>query len=393
MIDPQGLDVATAFPLAQTRKPHILYLIPNDWYFWTHRLHLARAAREAGYEVTVATLPGDYVASIKAEGFNFEPLKLQRLGATPRTELRTIANIISLHRRLRPQIVHQVTLRVVLYGSIAARLTKIPTVNAITGLGYLFIANGWREKIARRILAFAYRSCLAGKRVRTIFQNDDDLSFFIKQRILRRNRTALIAGAGVDAQRFAPAPEPTGTPVILLTARMLRDKGILELVEASRILKQRGHQIRVILAGMLDPGNPSAITQMEVMAWQKEGVVEWIGHQNDVPRLIAQSQLVCLPSYREGLPLSLIEAASCGRPIVTTDVPGCRDIVRHGVNGLLVPMKNPVALAEALEKLLGDPELRQKMGANGRALVLEKFTQETVIQQTLNIYQSLLTDK
>jgi glycosyltransferase involved in cell wall biosynthesis len=391
IIGPSTLAADSASSLKPAAQPRILYLIPNDWYFWTHRLRLARAARAAGYAVTIATLPGEYVERIKAEGFDFEPLQLQRLDATPLTEGRTIANIVALHRRLQPQLVHQVTLRVILYGSIAARLTGVPTVNAVTGLGYLFTSNQWREKIMRRALTLAYRFCLANKNARTIFQNEDDRSFFVQQRILPERRTALIAGAGVDTTLFTPQPEPVGTPVILLTARMLRDKGVVELVEASRLLKQRGQQVRVMLAGMLDPGNPTAIGETELRGWQTEGLVEWVGPRSDVPDLLAQSHIVCLPSYREGLPLSLIEAASSGRPIVTTDVPGCREIVRAGWNGLLVPPKDPVALADALQKLLLAPAMRQEMGAKGRALVLEKFTQELVIRQTLDVYKSLMT--
>lgn len=394
MMDSNALQVSSALhPNIQTHKPHILYLIPNDWYFWTHRLHLARAARDAGYDVTIATLPGEYVEQIKAEGFHFHPLKLQRLNATPLTELRTIMDIVKLERRLQPELVHHVTLRVVLYGSIAAKLTRLPSVNAITGLGYLFIASGWKEKLLRAFLSWVYQICLSGNRVCTIFQNEDDRGTFLERKILRKDRTILIAGAGVDTQRFAPTPEPAGAPVILLTARMLRDKGIGELVGASRILKQRGYDFRVVLAGMLDPGNPTAITAGEINAWQKEGLVEWVGHQNDIPRLLAESHIVCLPSYREGLPLSLIEAASCARPIVATNVPGCREIVRDGWNGMLVPAKNAEALADVLQKLLLDEGLRKSLGNNGRQFVLKKFTQEIVIEQTLQVYESLLQEQ
>ncbi len=394
MMESNALQVNSALhPHLQLQKPRLLYLIPNDWYFWTHRLHLARAARDAGYEVTIATLPGEYVEQIKAEGFHFHSLKLQRLNATPLTELRTVADMVALERRLQPDIAHHVTLRVVLYGSIAAKLTGVPSVNAITGLGYLFIASGWKEKLLRALLSLMYRICLSGKRVCTIFQNEDDRGAFLERKILRKDRTILIAGAGVDTQRFAPTPEPAGAPVILLTARMLRDKGIGELVGASRILKQRGYEFRVVLAGMLDPGNPTAITESEINAWQKEGLIEWVGHQSDIPRLLAESHIVCLPSYREGLPLSLIEAASCGKPIVATNVPGCREIVRDDWNGILVPAKNPEALADALQKLLADETLRKNMGNNGRQFVLEKFTQEIVIEQTLQVYESLLQEQ
>jgi glycosyltransferase involved in cell wall biosynthesis len=197
----------------------------------------------------------------------------------------------------------------------------------------------------------------------------------------------LIPGAGVDTERFSPVEEPVGEPVILLTARMIRDKGIGELVEASRILKARGCKAHIVLAGMLDNGNPTAISEKEIRGWEQEGLIEWLGPRTDIPLLLANCNIVCLPSYREGLPLSLIEAASAGRAIVTTNVPGCRDIVKDGWNGILVPARNAEALADALQRLLESPEERRRMGINGREKVLAGFTRESVAKETLKVYE------
>ena len=225
--------------------------------------------------------------------------------------------------------------------------------------------------------------------MQTVFHDAalDDREFFVRERVVDPAKTVLIPGAGVDTERFSPVEEPVGEPVILLTARMIRDKGIGELVEASRILKARGCKAHIVLAGMLDNGNPTAISEKEIRGWEQEGLIEWLGPRTDIPLLLANCNIVCLPSYREGLPLSLIEAASAGRAIVTTNVPGCRDIVKDGWNGILVPARNAEALADALQRLLESPEERRRMGINGREKVLAGFTRESVAKETLKVYE------
>lgn len=372
--------------------PRILLVITEDWYFWSHRLALARAVRDAGWQVILATSPGKLQQQIEAEGFLYYPLRLQRKGRNPWGEMVSIIDLVSLYRLARPTLVHHVAIKPVLYGSLAARLAGVPAVvNAVVGLGYVFISSGGaKQALLRTGVEWAYRLAFLGKHVKVILQNPDDYHLFLQKRILHESQTVMIAGSGVDTMRFAPAPEPPGEPVILLASRLLWDKGIGELVEAARLLKQRGVAGRVVLAGAPDPSNPASIPEAMLQAWQQEGIVEWVGRRDDMPTVLAESHIACLPSYREGLPLSLIEAASCGRPIVTADVPGCREIVCDGWNGLLVPVCDTVALADALQTLLTDTHLRQTMGQRGRDMVLQRFAQEIVIAQTLDVYRSLM---
>lgn len=371
-------------------RPRLVLVITEDWYFWSHRLGLARAARDAGWQVVVATTPGSLRQQIEAEGFLYYPLRLQRKGRNPWGEVLAILDLMSLYHLMRPDMVHHVAIKPVLYGSLAARLADVPAVvNAVVGLGYVFISGGVKHALLRTAVEWAYRLAFIGKRTRVIFQNPDDCNLFLQHRILREAQTVIIPGAGVNTRRFAPTPEPSGEPVVLLASRLLWDKGIGELVEAARLLKRRKIAGRVVLAGLPDPSNPASIPIATLQAWHQEGIVEWIGRRSDMPAVLAASHIACLPSYREGLPLSLIEAASCARPIVASNVPGCREIVQDGWNGLLVPVKDALALADALQTLLTDASLRQTMGQWGRELVLQRFAQELIIKQTLGVYQSL----
>jgi glycosyltransferase involved in cell wall biosynthesis len=375
------------------KPPRIVFLLTEDWYFWAHRLPLARAVRDAGGEVIVATTPGKLRQQIEAEGFIYYPLRLQRKSRHPWKEIVSIINITSLYTIAKPDLVHHVTIKPILYGSFAAKVSSVPAiVNAVTGLGYVFIQE--KKTVLRWAIEMAYRICLYGTQVRTLFENPDDRHLFIKERILQEHQAVLIRGSGVDTERFQPVPEPPGEVVILFASRMLWDKGAGEMVEAARILKQRGIPGRIVFAGRPDPDNPASIPEQQLQSWHNEGYIEWIGYQANMPSILAQSHVVCLPtSYREGLPMSLLEAASCTRPIVTTDAPGCREIVQDGWNGFLVPLKDPVALADALQKLIVDPELRRIMGQRGRELVLKHFSKEIVIEQTFAVYKELLGDR
>lgn len=385
------------------RKPRVLFFITEDWYFWVHRLSLARAVRDAGCEVIVATAVGNSEARNKvlgnlqekiiAEGFQFHPLRLVRKSINPLAEFVTLADLVSLYRKTRPDLVHQVAIKPILYGSLAAKMAGVPAiVNAIAGLGYVFIPGSWKKNLLRRGVEWAYRFCLLGDRVKVIFQNPDDRGLFLDHRILKDSQAVLIFGSGVDTERFAPTPEPEGEPIILLASRMLWDKGIGELVAASKILKERNVPGKIVLAGVPDTSNPATITESQLLAWQQQGLLEWVGYQADIPGLLARSHIACLPSYREGVPKGLLEAASCARPIVSTDVPGCREIVRHEWNGLLVPAKESLSLADALQKMITDSKMRKQMGARGRELVLERFSKEIVIRETFAVYKILLGD-
>jgi glycosyltransferase involved in cell wall biosynthesis len=376
------------------KKPTILFVATVDWYFISHRLSLACAARDAGLDVSVATAPGRFRNVIEREGLKFYPLLLRRKNRAPLGEILSIAQMTSLYKRLSPDLIHHVALKPVLYGSLAARLSASPAVvNAITGLGYTFIIGGLLKHLLSRTMELGLRLTIPRRNSRVIFQNPDDQNLFIQKAIIERLQAKLIAGAGVDTMRFFPSPEPPGCPTILLPARMLWDKGIGELVQAARILRERGLDFKVFLAGRLDPSNAASIPEQQLKEWEREGLVRWLGNVADMPSLFAQCHIVCLPSYREGLPMALTEGAASGRPIVTTDTPGCREIVRHGHNGILVPVGSVRLLAEALQTLIANPKMRHEMGQKGRELVIDKFSQEIVVGKTLEVYEELLGNK
>ncbi len=358
--------------------------------FVQFRMDLARALRDAGTEVSVIGAPGDAYPAIEAEHFRFYPWSLKRLGKNPFAEANAVRELIALYRRLRPTIAHHVAMKPILYGSIAARATDTAAVNAVTGLGHAFIEGGSGRRALRAGIEQGYRFCLSGKRSITTFQNRDDLELFVSRKLVSRNSVRLIRGSGVDVVKFCPSPEPN-TPVrVLLPARMLWEKGIGEFVEAAKILRARKVPCKFILAGKPDEGNLAAISVEQLNAWGLEGALRWIGHQSDMPALIASAHIVCLPSYREGVPLSLLEAAACGRAIVTTDVPGCREVVVHGENGLLVPARDSETLARAIEQLVLDKETRIEMGKRGRKRIVQYFSKEEVIEGTFAVYNSLL---
>jgi len=375
---------------AKTR-PRLLYLVTEDWYFCSHRLPVARAARDAGAEVVVATRVAAHGEAIRAEGFRLVPLAWRRGSHAPLAELRAVLEIRRLYARERPDLVHHVALKPVIYGSIAAALAGVPhVVNALTGLGALFIGSSPRTRVLGRLARLALKPLLNRAGSRVIVQNADDRRLLEDRGLLRHDRVALIRGSGVDTRRFAPTPEPAGPPVAVLAARMLRDKGVGEFVAAARVLKQRGVAVRMQLAGPTDPDNPAAIGEATLRSWQAEGIVEWLGPVADMPGLWAKSHIAVLPSYREGLPKALLEAAACGRPLIATDVPGCREIVRQDETGLLVPAKDAPALADAIARLAGDAELRRRLGARARAVAESEFAEAVVVRETLALYREML---
>jgi len=371
--------------------PRLLYFVTEDWYFCSHRLGLARAAKHAGFDVTVVTRVQQHGDKIAAEGFRLIPINLLRRGRNPWREFKTILELVRIYRAERPDILHHVALKPVLYGSLAALLARVrAVVNALAGLGYVFTSSHWKARTLRPFILFAYRLLLNRANTRVIVQNPDDLHLLTKGGVLNQARAVLIRGSGVDLRVFYPVPEPSGIPVIIFASRMLRDKGVGEFVEAARFLRDSGVNCRFVLVGDGDAENPASVPAAELAEWQHSGIVEWWGRRDDMHNVLSQAHVVCLPSYREGLPKVLIEAAACGRSIVTTDVPGCREIVRHGENGLLVPVGDAMALSEALRKLIEDAPLRQKMGKRGREIAEADFSVAKIAQETLAVYRSLL---
>ncbi|MDD5114888.1 MAG: glycosyltransferase family 4 protein [Methylobacter sp.] len=370
-------------------KPKLLYFVTEDWFFCSHFLDRAVAAQQAGFQVSVLTRVNKHGQAILDNGINLIPLEFERSKINPLREISLIKGLVSLYRRERPDIVHHVALKPILYGSLAAKIAGIlAIVNAPVGMGYVFSSNQLKARLLKPLVLLAYRLLLNPFNSVAVFENPDDLTYFEKLGIVKYSR--LIRGAGVNTLQFGSSNEPNEVPVVLLAARMLWDKGVGEFVEAAKILQQQSISARFVLVGAPDKENPESINQPQLLEWQDAGIIEWWGQHEDMPQIFAQAHIVCLPSYREGLPKVLIEAAACGRPIVATDVPGCREIVRHNENGLLVPAKDPQALAVALNRLLNDAELRESMGKRGRAMVEAEFSTEYVVEQTLQLYKELL---
>ncbi|MBT5304964.1 MAG: glycosyltransferase family 4 protein [Candidatus Scalindua sp.] len=369
----------------------ILFLVTEDWAFCSHRLVLAREAKRRGFDVVVATRVSRHGKQIEAEGFKLIPIRMERSGRNPLKELLTIWELVRIYKAERPQIVHHVAMKPVLYGSLAAMVTKVPhVINALIGLGYIFISNKWKAIVLRKFVTHAFRFLLNRANSLLIIQNADDKHLMLQLGVINRVRTILIRGSGADTHVFSPTQELPGIPTIVLASRMLWDKGVGEFVEAAQLLRNKGVNARFVLVGDADTENPASVLPSQLKAWNSSGVVEWWGWREDMPEIFAESHIVCLPSYREGLPKVLIEAAASARAIVTTDVPGCREIVLDGKNGFLVPARSVIALADALGKLIKDRDLRGWMGANGRELAISEFSIEKVLSQTLSVYEGLV---
>jgi glycosyltransferase involved in cell wall biosynthesis len=377
-------------------RPRLLFLVTEDWYFCSHRLPIARAARNAGFAVSVATRVTHHGAMITQEGFDLVPLNMERANSNPLREIAALIEITGVYRRIRPDIVHHVAVKPALVGSLAARLAGTPRmVNAIAGLGFVFASRSLKARILRPLIGFGFRMLLNGTSSRVIVQNPDDQRLLTERRLVASDRLVLIKGSGVDLVRFHPVPEPETRPeeppTATLVSRMIWDKGVGVLVEAARILKTRGVALRVVLAGRPDPENPASIPEEQLRAWHDEGIVEWVGFCDDVPGLWARSHVAVLPSwYGEGVPKSLLEAAACGRPLVAVDGPGLREVVQDGVTGLLVPPRDAAALADRLQRLAEDASLRQRLGQAARHLAEHEFGEGTVIRHTLDVYRTLL---
>jgi glycosyltransferase involved in cell wall biosynthesis len=369
----------------------LMFVVNNPAFFMSHRVPVALAAQRAGYDVHVATMDGPAVADIQALGMTHHAIPMTRSGKHPLQELGTLLALVRLFRRVRPDVVHLVTIKPVLYGGIAARLARVRgMVAAISGLGFVFLSNSLKMRLVRSVVARLYRIALGHPNSRVIFQNANDRDLLKSLGAVRDEQVVMIRGAGVDLDAYRALPEPPTPPVVVtMVARLLRDKGVQEFVQAAGVLRQRGLPVTMQLVGGVDAGNPASATQSEVDAWQRDGAVQALGERSDVAALYAASHIAVLPSYREGLPKSLIEAAACARAVVTTDVPGCRDAIEPGETGLLVPVRDAQALADAIARLAEDPALRQAMGAAGRALAEREFNIERVASIHVALYDAL----
>jgi glycosyltransferase involved in cell wall biosynthesis len=369
----------------------ILLFANTSWYLYNFRLPLAEALRSAGHEVILVSPSDDYSQKLTDAGFMWIDFPLSRKGRNPFFEVVTLFRLITLYRNAKPDLVHHFTIKCVVYGSLAARWTGIKSViNAITGLGYVFIGNSKSQTILRWLIILLYRFSLKGTRV--VFQNEDDLRQFLEYTLVDRDQSEIIRGSGVDIQRFTVSPFPEGMPVVVLPARMLWDKGVAEFVSAARQLRKEGIIARFILAGDTDDDNPAAVPNKTLKGWQKEGIVEWMGWQSDMPSVYATSTIVCLPSYREGLPKTLIEAAACGRPLIATDVPGCREVIIPGKTGLLSVVRDVETLTNCLRTMIQDRDSWYRMGQEARKLAEDEFSTGRIINETMQIYSKLQVD-
>lgn len=388
-VPPIGPNPAKAGNAARGRK--LMFLVTEDWYFASHRLELAIAARQAGYDVVVATRVDRHGKRITDAGFKLCPVIFNRGGLNPFEEFRTLIQLVALYRREAPDIVHHVALKPVIYGSLVARLVGTRSVvNALGGLGYVFSSVGVRAKILRWIVKPALKFALGGKNTSLIVQNGDDRNRIVTGGLANARSVCVIRGAGVDPAAYRQVVVATGVPLVILPARLLREKGVGEFVEAARLLRAQGVNARFALVGKPDLVNPASVSQPEIDAWVGEGVVEYWGWQDDMPNVFSRAQIVCLPSYHEGLPRSLLEAAASGCAIVATDIPGCREIVQDGVTGWLVPARDASALATALRQAIEQPSLREQYGSSARASIAANFSMERVAEETIAVYDQVM---
>jgi glycosyltransferase involved in cell wall biosynthesis len=371
--------------------PKLMYVISEDWFFCSHFLERAVAAQAAGYDVAVMTREQAHGEKIRAAGIRLLPMNFNRSSVNPASELLSLLRIWLACRRERPDVLHHVAAKAIFYGSLAALLLRHrpAIVNAPVGMGYVFSSEQMMARLLRPCFRLAYRLLLNPRRSRVIFENPDDATWFMNNGVVRPADAAVIRGAGIDIGKFQPITAPDGPPVVALAARMLRDKGVCEFVEAARRLHDAGITARFVLVGDPDPGNPGSIPLEQLKSWHGQNGVEWWGWQDDMAAVWRQAHIACLPSWREGLPKALLEAAACGLPIVTTDTIGCREVVRNGDNGLLVPVGDVAALAKALRVMISDADLRDSMGKQSRAMAEREFSSDQVIRETLGVYQSL----
>lgn len=364
----------------------LLFVVTEDWYFVSHRLPLAVAAKEAGFDVAIATRVGQHGDLIRGSGIRLIPFSLSRRGGNP---LKELFALWQLYRCEKPDLVHHVALKPVLIGTVAAWLARVPAeVNAVAGLGWLFTSSTGAVRLVRPAFRWILAHLLNREHSLAIVQNQDDWALLERSGV-PASRLRLVRGAGVDTAIYNPVMSPPGPLCIVLAARMLWDKGVAEFVDAAKRLSTANINARFVLVGDPDPANPASVPESTLRSWHGKHGVEWWGRRDDMPAVLQTAHIACLPSYREGLPKSLLEAAACGLPIVTTDAPGCREVVHDGVNGLLVPVRDAKSLAEALQKLIEDPALRKRMGEQSRAMAQREFAQETVIAQTLAVYHEV----
>lgn len=372
----------------------LLFLVNEALFFTTHRMPIAHAAKARGYEIHVAApFESEPAATIQAQGFVYHPIPLVRSGTSIAGEVGLLLAFWKLIGEIGPDLTHHVAMKPVAYAGCLARLRGVPAVvHAVTGLGYLFIRDDWVTRIHRAIVMRLFRIALGHRNSRVIFQNPDDRDLFARTGLVDPAITTIIRGTGVDMARFKPTALAADRITVMFPARIIGDKGIHEFVHAARQLKSAGVDADFVLVGRTDPINPTAVADETVRQWEREGILSWWGFRDDMATVLPQASIVCMPSYREGLPRVLIEAAACGLPIVTTDLPGCREIVHHDVNGYLVAAHDGPATADAIVRLVHDAALRQRMGAQSREMACRDYAVDDIVCRTLAVYAEIVPD-
>ncbi len=367
----------------------IIFFANTDWYLYNYRLSLATELQSQGHEIILLSPAGSYTAAIQKAGLNWQEFSLSRRGINPFSELNAINRLAHFYKQEKPDLVHHFTIKCVIYGSLAARKAGINRIiNSITGKGILFSDEKLVNSLGKPFIKLLYRLSL--KQTEVVFQNQPDFNYFVDNHLVSSQQCHLIPGSGVDVTLFKPAPVPEGDPLVILPARMLWAKGVHEFIQAARIIKKTGVNARFALVGEPDTGNPSAIPVQKLKEWNTDGSVEWWGWKDDMVQIYQAASIVCLPSsYGEGMAKSLLEAAACGRPIIASDIPGCREVIIDNVNGFLVPRQDSEQLAAAIIKLLSSKPLREKMGHASRELAVRHFSSEKVNQDTIDLYIGL----
>ena len=375
------------------KKGKILFVINVDWFFLSHRLPIAIKALNEGYEVHIATKITDKAEEIKSYGLILHNLNISRGDFSFFQSLKTLLQLIQIFKRIRPQLVHLVTIKPIILGGIAARIANVKgVIAAISGLGYIFINKGLIASVRRVIIKRLYQLSLNHHNLKIICQNDNDLQIIREITGLNKDTFSMISGSGVPLEKFKFIKDTNEIPNIMMASRLLIDKGVIEFSKAAKILKEKNVTANFILVGEPDLENPSSINYSQIKEWREEGIIDCWGHRDDMHEVLPLASIVVLPSYREGFPKILIEAAACGRAVVTTDVPGCRDAIYNEITGLLVPVKDSYALANAIEKLVSNKEWRRTMGNEGRIMAEEKFDENIVVTKHLEIYDLLLAN-
>lgn len=366
----------------------ILFVVNDCWFLASHRFEIVVAAIEAGYEVHIAAHRDDTVAAFEDAGAHFHDWALEPRSTSLLTEWRAFASLRRIVSGVRPQVLHLVTIKPLVYGGLLGRVLRVPAVVfAIAGMGNIFVARNLRERIIKFAASSAYRIILRHPNLHVIVQNESDRVRFAEGGLVNPDNVILTHGSGVDLAEFSAAPEPAGAPVVLLASRMLWTKGVAEFVTAARRIRATHPDVRFALAGRIDPGNVHSVMESDIDPWVEEGIIEWRGRCDDMPALLAESHVVCLPTYYgEGLPKVLIEACAIGRACVCTDWLGCREIVKEGINGILVPPRDADALCDALQVLIDDAPLRLRYGRAARRIAEESYAVETVVEGTLAMY-------